>query len=182
MATYDIRTFGDPVLRQRALEIEDVDDKLVRLAEDMIETMYDAPGVGLAAPQVGVQRRMFVYDVGEGPSVVLNARIAESDGEWTYDEGCLSIPGLSWEVVRPQTVRLVGVDLDGDEVDVDADELLARCFQHEIDHLDGILVVERLDDAQRREAMRVLRKRALGEPVAVAEGRERRRDAPGREL
>ncbi|MHB1598826.1 MAG: peptide deformylase [Acidimicrobiales bacterium] len=164
MATYDIRMFGDPVLRQRAADIEDVDEALVRLAEDMIETMYDAPGVGLAAPQVGVERRMFVYDVGDGPGVVLNPRIVESDGEWSYDEGCLSIPGLSWEIVRPKRVRLVGVDLDGNELDVDADELLARCFQHEIDHLDGVLVVERLDEVQRKEAMRVLRQRALDAP------------------
>ncbi len=172
MATYEIRTFGDPVLRQRALDIEDVDGALVRLAEDMIETMYEAPGVGLAAPQVGVQRRMFVYDVGDGPGVVLNARIAESDGEWTYDEGCLSIPGLSWEVVRPRTVRLVGVDLDGKEIDLDADELLARCFQHEIDHLDGVLVVERLDEEQRRDAMRILRRRALDAELGAAPGRD----------
>ena len=152
------------MLRQRAADIEDVDEALVRLAEDMIETMYDAPGVGLAAPQIGVERRMFVYDVGDGPGVVLNPRIVESDGEWSYDEGCLSIPGLSWELVRPKRVRLAGVDLDGNELDVDADELLARCFQHEIDHLDGVLVVERLDEVQRKEAMRVLRQRALDAP------------------
>jgi peptide deformylase len=164
VAIYDIRTFGDPVLRQRAAEITDVDEALVRLAQDMIETMYDAPGVGLAAPQVGVERRMFVYDVGEGPATVLNPRIVESDGEWTYDEGCLSIPGLSWELVRPRRVRLVGVDLDGNEIDIDADELLARCFQHEIDHLDGVLVIERLDEVQRKEAMRVLRQRTLEAP------------------
>ncbi|HVC25375.1 MAG TPA: peptide deformylase, partial [Acidimicrobiales bacterium] len=173
MATYDIRIFGDPVLRQRALPIEDVDGALVRLAEDMIETMYEAPGVGLAAPQVGVQRRLFVYDIGDGPGVVVNPSIAESDGEWTYDEGCLSIPGLSWEVVRPKRVRLAGVDLDGNEVDVDADELLARCFQHEIDHLDGVLIVERLEEGQRKDAMRILRRRALDAPP----GAERTRDA-----
>jgi len=161
VATYDIRIFGDPVLRQRAADIEDVDEALVRLAEDMIETMYEAPGVGLAAPQVGVQRRMFVYDVGDGPGVVLNPAIAESSGEWVYDEGCLSIPGLSWEVVRPKQVRLTGVDLDGNDVDIDADELLARCFQHEVDHLDGVLVIERLDDDRRKEAMKIIRRRDL---------------------
>lgn len=170
MATYDIRIFGDPVLRQRTAEIVDVDGALVRLAQDMIETMYEAPGVGLAAPQVGVERRLFVYDVGDGPGIVLNPRIVESSGEWTYDEGCLSIPGLSWEVVRPKQVRLIGVDLDGNEIDVDADELLARCFQHEIDHLDGVLLVERLDEQQRKEAMRILRKRALDLPAVPARG------------
>jgi peptide deformylase len=149
------------VLRQRAREIEDVNGALVRLAEDMIETMYDAPGVGLAANQVGVERRMFVYDIGEGPGVVLNPVISEQRGEWTYEEGCLSIPDLSWPIVRPKEVRLQGVSLDGETVDIEADELLARCFQHEIDHLEGVLVVERLDADQRKEAMKVIRSRVL---------------------
>ena len=161
MALYPIRVFGDPVLRQRSSEIANIDASLVRLAEDMIETMYDAPGVGLAAPQVGVQRRLFVYDVGEGPFVVINPEIVESQGEWSYHEGCLSVPGLSWDLVRPKEVHLQGVDLDGNALDIEADELLARCFQHEMDHLDGVLIVERLEDADRKEAMRVLRNRAL---------------------
>jgi peptide deformylase len=166
VATYPIRLFGDPVLRQRASEVENVDGSLVRLAEDMIQTMYDAPGVGLAAPQVGVQRRLFVYDVGDGPFAVVNPEIVESSGEWLYHEGCLSIPGLSWELVRPKEVHLRGFDLDGAELDIEADELLARCFQHEMDHLNGVLIVERLDADTRREAMRVLRNRAL-DPSAV---------------
>ena len=161
MATYPIRIFGDPVLRQRAAEVTEVDGALVRLAEAMIETMYDAPGVGLAANQVGVERRLFVYDVGDGPAVVVNPTIVESSGEWVYDEGCLSIPDLSWSVIRPKQVRLTGISLDGEELDIEADELLARCFQHEVDHLDGVLVVERLDPDQRKEAMRVLRRRTL---------------------
>ena len=161
MALYPIRVFGDPVLRQRSSEIANIDASLVRLAEDMIETMYDAPGVGLAAPQVGVQRRLFVYDVGGGPFVVINPEIVESQGEWSYHEGCLSVPGLSWDLVRPKEVHLQGVDLDGNALDIEADELLARCFQHEMDHLDGVLIVERLEDADRKEAMRVLRNRAL---------------------
>src|SRR5487761_136007 len=161
MAIYPIRQFGDPVLRQRAREIEEVDGALVRLVEDMFETMYQAPGVGLAAPQVGVERRVFVYDIGDGPGVVINPVIVESRGEWSYDEGCLSIPDLSWTVVRPNEVHLRGVSVDGEEIDIEADELLARCFQHEMDHLDGILIVERLEDADRKEAMRILRNRAL---------------------
>jgi len=165
VATYPIRLFGDPVLRQRATEIENVDGSLVRLAEDMIQTMYDAPGVGLAAPQVGVQRRLFVYDVGDGPFAVVNPEIVESSGEWLYQEGCLSIPGLSWDLLRPKEVHLRGFDLDGEEIDIEADELLARCFQHEMDHLNGVLVVERLDADIRREAMRVLRNRALDPSV-----------------
>lgn len=166
MAIYPIRQFGDPVLRQRAREVENVDGSLVRLVEDMIETMYDAPGVGLAAPQVGVERRIFVYDIGDGPQAIINPVIVETSGEWTYDEGCLSIPDLSWTVVRPNEVHLCAVSLDGEEIDLEADELLARCFQHEMDHLDGILLVERLDADQRKEAMSILRRRVLDTAVA----------------
>ncbi len=162
MATLPIRVFGDPVLRQATQQITDVDGSVVRLAEDMIETMYAAPGVGLAANQVGVERRMFVYDIGDGPGVVCNPRIVETDGEWSYNEGCLSVPELAWPILRPKRVRLLGVGLDGEEIDLEADELLARCFQHEVDHLDGVLLIERLDADQRKQAMRVLRERALG--------------------
>ncbi len=161
MALYPIRIFGDPVLRQRTADVTDVDGTLVRLAEDMIETMYEAPGVGLAANQVGVERRLFVYDIGDGPGVVINPVIVESRGEWSYEEGCLSIPDLSWTVVRPKEVHLRGVGLDGEVIDIEADELLARCFQHEVDHLDGVLLVERLDPDQRKDAMRILRARTL---------------------
>ena len=103
-----IRQYGDPVLKERAREVEDIDGAVASLVESMIETMYAAPGTGLAANQVGVQRRIFVYDVGEGARTVINPRIVESDGEWAYDEGCLSVPGLSWEIVRPNAVHLVG--------------------------------------------------------------------------
>jgi peptide deformylase len=164
MAPYVIRVFGDPVLKQRASEITDIDGTLARLANDMIATMYEAPGVGLAAPQVGVQKRLFVYDTqdGEGPKIVINPTISESRGEWTFEEGCLSVPGLAWEIVRPKEVHLTGVDLDGNEVSIEADEYLARVFQHELDHLDGILLLERLDADQRKQAMRTLRERAMG--------------------
>jgi peptide deformylase len=167
--TYTIRTFGDPVLRQRAKEVEEVDGRLVRLAEDMLTTMYAAPGVGLAAPQVGVERRLFVYDAGDGPATIINPEIVESDGEWTFTEGCLSIPELAWPVVRPKTIHLKARDLDGNEVDIEADEYLARVFQHEIDHLDGVLFVERLEPDQRKQVMGILRARALGEDVEVPE-------------
>ncbi len=104
-----------------------------------------------------MQKRLFVYDVGDGPQALINPTIDESDGEWAYEEGCLSVPGLSWEIVRPKQVHLTGVDLDGNEVSIEADEYEARVFQHELDHLDGILLLERLDDEQRRDAMRILR-------------------------
>jgi peptide deformylase len=159
MAAYSIRIFGDPVLKQRAHEVTDVDGALARLAEDMIVTMYEAPGLGLAAPQVGVQKRMFVYDLQDedGPKVIINPTIKESRGEWAYDEGCLSVPGLSWEIVRPKEVHLTGYDLDGNELSIEADELYARLLQHELDHLDGVLLLERMEKDQRKQAMRTLR-------------------------
>ncbi len=168
-APYQIRVVGDPVLRQPTPEVTEIDGRLARLAQDMVVTMYEAPGVGLAAPQVGVRKRMFVYDIGDGPQTILNPRITESSGEWSYEEGCLSIPGLSWEVVRPKEVHLVGMDLDGNEVSIEADEILARCFQHEIDHLDGVLMLERLDDDTRKAAMRTIREQRLGFEAAPAE-------------
>jgi peptide deformylase len=176
MAPYVIRVFGDPVLKQRASEITDIDGTLARLANDMIATMYEAPGVGLAAPQVGVQKRLFVYDTqdGEGPKVVLNPTISESRGEWTFEEGCLSVPGLAWEIVRPKEVHLTGVDLDGNDISVEADEYLARVFQHELDHLDGVLLLERLDADQRKQAMKILRERAMGLTPTPDRGSEHR--------
>ncbi len=113
-------------------------------------------------------KRLFVYDVGEGPGVVINPELVETDGTWSYFEGCLSVPELAWDIARPKTVHLRGIGLDGEELDIEADELLARCFLHEVDHLDGILVTERLDPEQRKEAMRVLRQRAVGSSSLVA--------------
>jgi len=157
MAAYDIRIIGDPVLRQKAHDVTDIDDALLRLADDMVETMYEAPGVGVAAPQVGVQKKLFVWDIGEGPNAMINPEIIESDGEWTFEEGCLSVPGLSWEIVRPKLVHVIGRDLDGNEVSYEADEFEARMFQHELDHLEGTLLVDRLDPDSRKEALATLR-------------------------
>ena len=168
MAPYDIRIIGDPVLRRRAAFVEDVDARLVRVAEDMIDTMYTADGVGLAAPQIGVQKRLFVWDLGDGPKSIVNPVIVESDGEWVYDEACLSVPGLSWEIVRPKRVHVVGRDLDGNELSVEADELEARLFQHELDHLDGTLLIERLDDETRKAALRTLREMGIGATAGPA--------------
>ena len=161
MPALTIRQYGDPVLRERAREVENIDGALANLVDSMIETMYAAPGTGLAANQVGVQRRVFVYDVGDGAVTVINPRIVESEGSWVYEEGCLSVPGLSWEIVRPNTVHLVGLDLDGNEISLEASELEGRVFQHELDHLDGILLVERLDEEQRKTALKILRSRSM---------------------
>jgi peptide deformylase len=115
----------------------------------------------LAAPQVGVQKRLFVYQLEDRePVAIVNPAITESRGEWEYDEGCLSIPGLFFPIVRPKEIHLTGWDLDGHEVSIEADEIEARCFQHELDHLDGRLLISMLDKTQRKEAMRELRRRA----------------------
>ncbi len=160
-APYAIRVVGDPVLRAAASEITDIDGRLVKLAADMLETMYEAPGLGLAAPQIGVGKRLFVYDLDpehrDDPHVLVNPQIVESRGEWAYDEGCLSIPGLSFEIIRPKEVHLVGRDLDGNEVSVEADEITARLFQHELDHLDGVLMTERMDPDTKKAALREIR-------------------------
>src|ERR1019366_6624635 len=149
-------------LRQVAKPVENVDGALVKLVDDMVETMYEAVGAGLAAPQVGVQRRLFVYDVDDDPKAIINSENVESSGEFYFDEACLSIPGLRIGIVRPETVLLKGYDLDGNELTIEADDFLGRMFQHEVDHLDGVLMVERLDDDMRKQALRVLRDRAMG--------------------
>jgi peptide deformylase len=153
-----IRTLGDPVLRETATPVVAFDETLRRLAEDMLETMYAAPGVGLAANQVGVRMSCFVYDDREDHSgFVANPRLSEPEGEETLEEGCLSIPGPYHPTVRAGRVRLVGADLDGEPLDIAAEGLLARIFQHETDHLNGMLYIDRLDDAGRRDVMRQLR-------------------------
>ena len=123
------------------------------MVKDMVPVMYEAEGIGLAAPQVGIQKRLFVYDMGEGPQTLVNPQITESDGEWAFEEGCLSVPGLSFDIIRPKQVHLVGRDLEGNEVSIEADELLSRLFQHELDHLDGILLLDHLDRDQRKAAL-----------------------------
>jgi peptide deformylase len=178
--SYSVRVYGDPVLRQVAREVDDVDESLVRLVDDMVETMYDSVGAGLAATQVGVQRRVFVYDVGEGPCSVINPVIEETDGEWYHDEGCLSIPDLRLGIVRPNRVHLRGIDVDGKPLDIEADEFLGRVFQHEVDHLDGVLMLERLDEDMRRQALRVLRDRELGFDTSAMEEKLVGRESPER--
>jgi peptide deformylase len=165
MATHTIRVFGDPVLKRPAAPVTDVDGALAKLVDAMYETMYDAPGVGLAAPQVGVQQRFFVYDIGDGPFVLLNPEIVGASGEWVYEEGCLSLPGLAFEIARPKVITVKAQDLDGNEVVIEGDELLGRVFLHEIDHLDGVLMLDRLDGDDRKRAMRELREQGMGVPT-----------------
>lgn len=152
--SYEIRTFGDPVLVTRAAEVADINGKVVRMVDEMFETLYDSDsGIGLAAPQVGIQRQIFVWDMDDDPRVIINPKIVESEGEWVYDEGCLSIPGLFVEMTRPKKVLMRGVDLDGNEIEIEADELEARLFQHELDHLNGVLMFDRMQPQQRVRAM-----------------------------
>jgi peptide deformylase len=173
MPSYAIRVFGDPVLKRSAAPVDDIDGALVQVVDAMYETMYEAPGVGLAAPQVGVQKRFFVYDVNDdtGPHVVFNPEVVDARGEWVYEEGCLSLPGLAFEIVRPKLVTIRGIDLDGNVVEVEGDELLGRVFLHEIDHLDGVLMLDRLDRDERKRALRELREQGMGAAVPTPGGR-----------
>ncbi len=165
MPTFTIRTYGDPVLRQRAPEVAEIDGSLVPLVDGMVEAMHAAPGLGVAAPQVGVEKRLFVYELPDdgGPKTIINPTITEARGEWTYDEGCLSIPGLYFTIVRPAELLLTGWDLHGNEVTIEATGLAARLFQHELDHLDGTLLLEHLQPAQRKAGLRILRERQLAD-------------------
>jgi len=185
MAPYRIRIFGDPVLKQRAADVSNIDGQLVKLSEDMLTTLRGVAGLGLAAPQVGVQKRLFVYQMGEDedPHVLVNPTISESRGEWEYEEGCLSLPGLYFPIVRPKEVHLTGLDLEGREVSIEADELLARLFQHELDHLEGRLLLEYLDKDQRKSAMKELRRRDFeGERTGIMARVGGRRPRDGWEL
>jgi peptide deformylase len=161
---YALRFFGDPVLKQRAREVEEIDADLVTVVHGMYDTMDLEEGVGLAAPQVGVRKRLFTYDLheGDGPGVVINPEIVEREGEILSEEGCLSVPGYKFEVVRAERVTMRGLDLDGDEIVLEGGDLLARMIQHEIDHLDGLLLLDRVDPDVRREALRDMRTRELG--------------------
>ena len=146
MALRTIREQGDPVLNKVCRPIKEVTPKIITLAEDMVETMYEANGVGLAAPQVGILKRLVVIDVGDenGPYIMINPEIVEESGEQTGDEGCLSLPGKAGTVTRPNYVKAKYYDLDMNECEVEGEELLARAICHELDHLDGHLYTEKV--------------------------------------
>jgi peptide deformylase len=161
--TLPIRVFGDPVLKERSREVETFDDALRQLAADMLITMYDAPGVGLAAPQIGRAIRLIVWDDGEhGPHVMANPVLSGQHGSQEDDEGCLSVPGLYYPVQRALWVRADGLDLDGEPVSVEGDGLLARILQHETDHIEGTLLLDRLNERDRAKAMAEIRDAELG--------------------
>ncbi len=172
MARRAIRIYPDPVLRVRCPKVEVFDEKLRRLADDMVETMHAAPGVGLAAPQVGVELRLCVVDasVGKDPEVLhvlVNPRLVGAEGSELDFEGCLSIPGLTERVKRPTSVRVVAQDLDGHELELQSEDFEARAICHEIDHLDGILFIDHVGGLRRDRVRRQL-KRLTRSPTAVA--------------
>ncbi|MDD6428264.1 MAG: peptide deformylase [Lachnospiraceae bacterium] len=146
MALREIRIDGDPVLEKVCKPVKEMTPRLKELVDDMLETMYDANGVGLAAPQVGVLRRIVVIDVGDGPYVLVNPEIIEKDGEQTGQEGCLSVPGKYGIVTRPMHVRAKALDKDMKEYEIDAEGLFARAVCHELDHLDGKMYTELVED------------------------------------
>lgn len=164
MAIYPIRTFGDPVLRLETKPINEITDSVRTLANDMLETMYEAPGVGLAANQIGISRRIAVFDAQDdlGPRVMVNPEVVETSGEIEQEEGCLSVPGYWWEISRPAFARVTAIDLDGNEVEYAGDGLLGRVLQHEVAHLDGGLLLDMLPKRTRKKALRDLREEALG--------------------
>jgi len=159
MAMRDIRVVGDPVLRTPCEPITDIDDRVKALVEDLLETVDHEGRAGLAANQIGVSLRAFSWNIEDDIGYVLNPRlVAVSEEEYQDgDEGCLSVPGLWFPTERAWYARVEGIDLDGKPVVVEGEELMARCLQHEVDHLDGMLYIDRLDRAQRKKAMRAIR-------------------------
>lgn len=145
MALRSIRKLGDTILRQECKKIEKIDERLLILIKDMFDTMYDADGVGLAAPQVGILKRLFVIDVGNGPIVFINPEILETKDSQTGEEGCLSVPGVYEEVTRANYVKAKALNEKGEEFEIEGKELLARAILHEYDHLNGTLFVDKLE-------------------------------------
>lgn len=173
MAVLPIRIYPDPVLRAKCAPVERFDDELQALAGDMVETMHHAPGVGLAASQVGIELRLCVVDlsVGEDPEqllVLVNPEVVEEEGEATELEGCLSLPEITDKVDRPYRIRVQAQDLDGETLEVEADDWFARAILHEIDHLNGVLFVDRLRGLRKDRARRALKRLAEAREEVVA--------------
>lgn len=162
MSVLKILTYPDPVLKEKSKPVEFINEKIKKLAEDMIETMYAAPGIGLAAPQVGESLRVITVDVtrkGEDLIVLINPEIISGEGECTEEEGCLSVPDLKEIVQRKEKVLVKGLDIQGRKIQIPAEGLLAIAFQHEIDHLDGILIIDRVSRLKRDIFKKKLKKK-----------------------
>lgn len=161
MSVFPIRTFGDPVLRRPADKVGAVDESVKKLMRDLTDTMLDAPGVGLAAPQIGISKRVIVWRSDDEAGALADPEIIERRGEVEAEEACLSLPGLAYAVVRAEWVRVGGLDESGNKMVFDAQYWTARVLQHEIDHTDGILFIDRLPAELQKEAKRRLREQAL---------------------
>ena len=144
MALRQIVKIGEPVLRKKSKVVKEINDRLIDLLDDMADTMYEADGVGLAAPQVGILKRVVVIDIGDGLIELINPEIIETEGEYLDNEGCLSVPGECGDVLRPYRVKVRALNRFGETIEIEGEELLARAFCHEIDHLDGILYVDKV--------------------------------------
>lgn len=151
MAIRVIRTDEDPLLRKKSREVNDINDRILSLLDDMVETMYHADGIGLAAPQVGILRRVITVDVGQGPYKMINPEILETEGSEIDIEGCLSVPNFNGTVERPAKIKMKYLDIEGKENIIEATGLFARCICHEIDHLDGILFKDKYIDEITRD-------------------------------
>ena len=151
MALRKIRLEGDDILRKKSKEVKVITDRVKSIAEDMIETMYQNYGVGLAAPQVGLLKRIFVVDIGEGPTVFINPEITEQSGEQFGAEGCLSVPGKLGDVLRPYSIKVKAQNVDGEMFELEAEEFYARAICHEYDHLEGILYIDIAENIETQE-------------------------------
>ena len=162
MSVLEILTYPDPILRNRGDPVETIDEKIRKLVQDMTETMYAAPGIGLAAPQIGESLRVITVDIarnGEGLIVMINPEIISSEGEYVDEEGCLSVPDFKQSIRRKQKVVVVGLDIDGKNIQLTAEGLLAAAFQHEIDHLNGILIIDKVSRLKKDAFKKKLQKK-----------------------
>ena len=150
----EIVTFGHPALISKSSEIDQIDDYIINLSKKMISIMYEAPGVGLAAPQIGINKNIFVFDAGEGPFVAINPKMEKKEGEIIFMEGCLSLPGYYWDIERAEYARISCLNEKGEEVVYEGEELMGRVLQHEYDHLRGKLLIKSLKRKVRKEALR----------------------------
>lgn len=169
MAIREILTIGHPTLAKKAARVETIDSELVRLARDMVETMHRAPGIGLAAPQLDVSTRLITVDLSVGENedeliVLVNPELVRQEGEAVCEEGCLSVPDIREKVARPYRVTVRGLDLEGREVEIEGEDMLARVFCHEIDHLDGKLFTDRLSPLKKTLLRKKLKKSGTSGP------------------
>ena len=154
----EIVIFGHPSLTTKSVNVENIDDYIISLTKKMIQIMYDAPGVGLAAPQIGINKNIFVFDAGDGPKVAINPKLEDLQGSVVFMEGCLSLPGYYWDIERYEYVKLTCLNQNGEEVTYEGEDLLGRVLQHEYDHLDGVLFPDRMSQIKKDIFMKKINK------------------------